>query len=43
LEQKCHNPSLGLTTKVRVWKVTSQKEDPGITSHAPKSAKSVRE
>jgi hypothetical protein len=42
VEQICRNPNLGLTTKARVWKVTGQEEDPGVTSHAPGSAKSVR-
>ncbi len=40
---KCCNPSLGLTTKARGCKVMGQEGNPGITSHAPKSAKSVRE
>jgi hypothetical protein len=38
-----YNPSLGLATKARGCKVAGQKKDPGITSHAPGSAKSVRE
>jgi hypothetical protein len=38
----CRNPNLGLTTKARGCKVVGQKEDPGVTSHAPKSVKSVR-
>jgi hypothetical protein len=40
---KCRNPSLGLTTKVRGYKGAGQEEDPGVTSHALRSAKSVRE
>ncbi len=39
----CRNPSLGLATKARGCKVAGQKKDLGITSHAPGSAKSVRE
>ncbi len=39
---ECHNPSLGLATKTRGCKVAGQKEDPGVTSHAPGSAKNVR-
>jgi hypothetical protein len=39
----CRNPSLGLTTKARGWKVAGQEGDLGVTSHAPESAKSVRE
>jgi hypothetical protein len=38
---KCRNPSLGLTTKVKGCKVAGQEGDPGVTSHAPGSAKSV--
>ncbi len=33
------NPSLGLATKARDYKVAGQKGSPGVTSHAPKSAK----
>jgi hypothetical protein len=40
---QCRNLSLGLTTKARGYKVAGQEGDPKITSHAPKSAKSVRE
>ncbi len=36
---ECCNPSLGLATKARGCKVTGQKKDPGVTSHAPGSAK----
>jgi hypothetical protein len=39
----CRNPNLGLTTKARGCKVAGQDKDPKVTSHAPKSAKSVRE
>ncbi len=39
LKQYCRNPSLGLTTKVKGCKVVGQERDPGVTSHAPKSAK----
>jgi hypothetical protein len=35
----CRNPSLELTTKARGCKVASQEKDPGVTSHAPSSAK----
>jgi hypothetical protein len=38
----CRNPNLGLTTKARGWKAMGQEEDPGVTSHALGSAKSVR-
>jgi hypothetical protein len=40
---KCCNPSLGLTTKARGCKVAGQERDLGVISHAPESAKSVRE
>ncbi len=43
LLDKCRNPSLGLATKTRGCKVADQVGDPGVTSHAPGSAKSVRE
>jgi hypothetical protein len=43
LLQNCRNPSLGLATKARGCKVAGQKGDLGVKSHAPKSAKSVRE
>ncbi len=39
----CHNPSLGLATKAKGWKVAGQEGDLGVTSHALGSAKSVRE
>ncbi len=39
----CRNPSLRFTTKARGCKVVSQEGDPGVTSHAPGNAKSVRE
>jgi hypothetical protein len=39
----CRNPSLGLATKARGYKVAGQEGDPEVTSHAPRSAKSVRE
>ncbi len=39
----CRNPNLGLATKARCGKVVNQEGDPGVTSHAPGSAKSVRE
>ncbi len=35
----CRNPSLGLVTKARACKVTSQEGSPGLTFHAPESAK----
>jgi hypothetical protein len=35
----CHNPSLGLVTKTRACKVVGQKGSPGVTFHAPESAK----
>ncbi len=35
----CRNPNLGLTTKARGYKVSGQEKDPGVTSHAPGSAK----
>ncbi len=34
---KCHNPSLGLTTNVKVYKGAGQEGNPGVTFHAPKS------
>jgi hypothetical protein len=37
------NPTLGLATKVKGWKVASQEGDLRVTSHALGSAKSVRE
>jgi hypothetical protein len=40
---ECRNPKLGLVTKVKGCKVAGQEGDPGVTSHASKSAKSVRE
>jgi hypothetical protein len=43
VQLKCHNPSFGLPTKARGCKVTGQEGNPGVTSHAPGSAKSVRE
>jgi hypothetical protein len=39
---KCRNPSLGLATKAKGYKVAGQEGDPGVTSHAPGSAKSVK-
>jgi hypothetical protein len=33
---KCCNPRLGLTTKARACKVTSQEGSLGVTSHAPR-------
>ncbi len=42
-KSQCHNPNLGLATKAKGWKVTGQEGDLGVTSHAPRSAKSVRE
>jgi hypothetical protein len=39
----CRNPSLGFVTKARGCKFAGQEGDPRITSHAPESAKSVRE
>jgi hypothetical protein len=43
IEGPCRNPSLGFTTEARGCKVAGQEKDPGVTSHAPGSAKSVRE
>jgi len=40
---ECCNLSIGLTTKARARKVTGQEGSLGVTSHAPGSAKSVRE
>jgi hypothetical protein len=31
----CHNPSLSLVTKARVYKGADQEGSPGVTSHAP--------
>jgi hypothetical protein len=39
----CNNLRLGLATKTKGCKVAGQMGDPGVTSHAPGSAKSVRE
>jgi hypothetical protein len=39
INQCCCNPNLGLVTKVRACKSAGQKESPGVTFHAPKSAK----
>jgi hypothetical protein len=39
----CRNPNLGLAIKARGCKVAGQEGDPKVTSHAPESAKSVRE
>ncbi len=39
----CRNPRLGLVTKAMGCKVLGQEGDPIVTSHAPESAKSVRE
>jgi hypothetical protein len=39
----CRNPSLGLATKTRGYKVMGQVGDSRVTSHAPVSAKSMRE
>jgi hypothetical protein len=36
-EAHCHNPSLGLTTKARAYKVTGQKGSLGVTMYAPRS------
>ncbi len=36
-ELRCHNFSLGLTTKVRACKVVAQEGSLGITLHAPGS------
>ncbi len=41
--EACRNLNLGLVTKTRGFKVAGQEKDLGVTSHAPKSAKSVRE
>ncbi len=39
----CWNPSLGLASKARgVTRLRANKGDPGVISHAPGSAKSVR-
>jgi len=38
----CHNPTLGLTTKARAWKVAGQEGSPWLTSHISRSAKSVK-
>jgi hypothetical protein len=35
----CHNPSLGLTTKVRACKVAGQEGSPGVTFHVLESVK----
>jgi hypothetical protein len=33
-EDKCHNPSFGLATKVRACKGAGQERSPKVTSHA---------
>jgi hypothetical protein len=38
-EHCCHNPNLGLATKARACKGAGQEGSPGVTSHAPGSAK----
>jgi hypothetical protein len=43
IQRLCRNPSFGLATKARGCKVAGLIVDPGVTSHAPGSAKSVRE
>jgi hypothetical protein len=35
----CHNPNLGLVTKVRAYKGAGQEGSSGVTSYTPKSAK----
>jgi hypothetical protein len=40
---RCRNPSLGFATKAKGCKVAGQEGDLRVTSHAPGSAKSVRE
>ncbi len=39
LYPKCRNPSLGLMTKARAYKVTGQERSPRVASHAPESSK----
>jgi hypothetical protein len=41
--QKCHDPNLGLVTKVKACKVAGQKGSSKVTSHAPGKQKNVRE
>jgi len=36
---ECHNPSLGLTTKARAYKVVGQEGSPGIMQYAFESAR----
>ncbi len=44
LKISCRNPNLGFATKARGGcKVVGQEGHSGVTSHAPGSAKSVRE
>jgi hypothetical protein len=38
-DTKCHNLSLGFTTKARACKVAGQKGSSGVTSNAPRNAK----
>ncbi len=38
-QEYCRNPSLGLATKARDYKVAGQKGSPRVTSHAPGRAK----
>jgi hypothetical protein len=42
-DERCHNPSLGLATKARGLQGCGPRGRPRITSHAPESAKTVRE
>jgi hypothetical protein len=42
-QHNCFNPSLGLATKVRAYKVVGQEGSPGVASHDHGSARSVRE
>ncbi len=37
IKSKCHNPSLGLATKARAYKVVNQEGSSGVMPHAPES------
>jgi hypothetical protein len=39
---RCCNLSRGLVTKARAWEVAGQEGSPGVTSHAPRSAKECK-
>ncbi len=42
IHHSCRNPCFGLATKAKVYKVVGQEWGSGVTSHAPRSAKSAK-